>query len=440
MEKLFKLKEKGTTVQREIIAGLTTFLTMAYILAVNPGMLSGMFADAQTVVGMPWGGIFTATALSAAIATIVMAFAANLPVALAPGMGLNAFFVYTVVLGMGYSWQVALTAVFFEGILFMILSLFNVREAIIRAIPVNLKKAVAVGIGLFISLIGFANANIVVGDSGTIVGLGHLTSGVPLLALIGLVVIIVLYVLKVRGAILIGILVTTVIGIPMGITQPDGGWSNWTPFAMPEAPLFFKFDFSKIFSFDFFVIFFTFLFVDIFDTVGTLVGVTTQAGLIDKDGNIPRVKQALFADAVGTAVGAALGTSTVTSYVESSAGVAVGGRTGLTSLSTAVLFLLALFLSPLFLLIPGAATAPALIFVGFLMLQPVTGIDFTDPTEGIPAFLAIVMMPFAYSIADGIVYGVLSYVILKAATRKFKDISVITWVLFVVFILRFLTH
>jgi AGZA family xanthine/uracil permease-like MFS transporter len=439
MEKLFKLQEKGTTYQREIVAGLTTFLTMAYILAVNPGILSGRFANpsAEAIVGMPWGGIFTATALSAAIATIVMAFAANLPVALAPGMGLNAFFVYTVVLKMGYSWQIALTAVFLEGILFMVLSLFNVREAIIKAIPANMKKAVAVGIGLFIALIGFSNANIVVGGTGTVVELGNLTSGAPLLALIGLVIIIVLYVLKVPGSILIGILATTIIGIPMGITQPPDGWSNWTPFAKPDAPLFFKFDFSNVLSFDFFVIFFTFLFVDIFDTVGTLVGVTTQAGLIDKDGNIPRVKEALFADAVGTSVGAALGTSTVTSYVESSAGVAAGGRTGLTSLTTAVLFLLALFLSPLFLLIPSAATAPALIFVGFLMLQPVTSIDFKDPTEGIPAFLAIVMMPFAYSIADGIVYGVISYVILKAATRKFQDISVITWVLFVIFILRF---
>jgi AGZA family xanthine/uracil permease-like MFS transporter len=437
MEKLFKLQEKGTTCQREIVAGLTTFLTMAYILAVNPGMLSGMFADAVEKVGMPWGGIFTATALSAAIATIVMAFAANLPVALAPGMGLNAFFVYTVVLGMGYSWQIALTAVFLEGILFMILSLFDVREAIIKAIPANMKKAVAVGIGLFIALIGFANAGIVVGDSGTIVGLGNITSGSALLALVGLVIIIVLYVLKIPGAILLGILATTIIGIPMGITKPLDGWSNWTPFAIPDAPLLFKFDFSMILSFDFFVIFFTFLFVDIFDTVGTLVGVTTQAGLIDKDGNIPHVKQALLADAIGTYVGAALGTSTVTSYVESSAGVAAGGRTGLTSLTTAVLFLLALFLSPLFLLVPGAATAPALIFVGFLMIQPVTSIDFNDPTEGIPAFLAIVMMPFAYSIADGIVYGILSYVILKAATRKFQDISIITWVIFVIFILRF---
>jgi AGZA family xanthine/uracil permease-like MFS transporter len=437
MEKLFKLKENGTTYQREVVAGLTTFLTMAYILAVNPGMLSGRFDGLETVIGMPWGGIFTATALSAAIATIIMAFAANLPVALAPGMGLNAFFVYTVVLRMGYPWQLALTAVFLEGILFIILSLFNVREAIIKAIPANLKKAVAVGIGLFIALIGFSNAGIVVGDTGTIVGLGNLTSGSALLAIIGLIIIVVLYSLNVPGSILIGILATTIIGIPMGVTIiPE----SWSPVSTPAAPLLFKFNFSEILSFKFFVVFFTFLFVDIFDTIGTLVGVTTQAGLIDKDGNIPRVKQALLADAVGTVAGAALGTSTVTSYVESSAGVAAGGRTGFTSLVTAILFLLALFLSPIFLLIPAAATAPALIMVGFLMMKPVTNIDFTDPTEGIPAFLAIVMMPFAYSIAEGIVYGVLSYVILKAATRKFSDITIVTWVLFVIFILRFFLH
>jgi len=432
MEKLFKLQEKGTTVQREIVAGLTTFLTMAYILAVNPGML-GILGN-----GMTPGAVFTATAIASAIATLVMAFFANLPVALAPGMGLNAFFTFTVCTVMEIPWQVALTAVFLEGILFMILSLFNVREAIIKAIPVNMKKAVAVGIGLFIALIGFKNANIIVADPSTLVKLGdlfqeNLING-ALLALIGLVIIIVLYALKVPGSILIGILATTIIGIPMGITNIPEGWKL---FRIPDAPLLFQFDFSRILSFDFFVIFFTFLFVDIFDTVGTLVGVSTQAGLIDKDGNIQNVKQALFADAVGTSVGAALGTSTVTSYIESSAGVAAGGRTGLTSFTTAILFLLALFLSPLFLLIPSAATAPALIFVGFLMIQPVITIDFKDPTEGIPAFLAIVMMPFAYSIAEGIVYGILSYVILKVATRKFKDISVVTWVLFVIFILRF---
>jgi len=427
MEKFFELREKNTTVQREVFAGITTFLTMAYILAVNPNMLG-------SIPGMPKEAIFTATAIASAIATIVMAFAANLPVALAPGMGLNAFFTYTVVFGMGYSWQVALTAVFLEGILFVILSLFNVREAIIKAIPKNLKKAVAVGIGLFIALIGFKNAGIVVNDAGTIISFASITSGAPLLAIIGLVIIAVLYVAKIPGSVLIGIILTTIIGIPMGITHIDG----FRPFSVPAAPLFFQFDFSPatIFTFKFFTVFFTFLFVDIFDTVGTLVGVTTQAKLIDDRGNIPNVKEALLSDAVGTVAGAALGTSTVTSYIESSAGVSAGGRTGLTSLTTGILFLLALFLSPFFLLIPSAATAPALIFVGFLMLQPVTGIDFSDPTEGIPAFLTIVIMPFAYSIADGIVYGIISYVILKFAGRKSKDVSLITWVLFVVFILH----
>jgi AGZA family xanthine/uracil permease-like MFS transporter len=428
MEKIFQLKKHGTTVSREIMAGLTTFLTMAYILAVNPGML-GSIGN-----GMTPGAVFTATAIASAIATICMAFLAKLPVALAPGMGLNAFFTYTVVFGMGYSWQLALTAVFLEGILFIVLSLFNVREAIVNAIPPNLKKAVAVGIGLFIALIGFSNSGIITGGGGTILGLGNLAEPGILLALIGLIIIIVLYSLKVPGAILIGILGTTIIGIPMGITNIAQGWK---PFDVPDAPLFFKFDFSKVLSFEFFTVFFTFLFVDIFDTVGTLVGVTTQAGLIDKNGRIPRLKQAFLADAIGTVSGAALGTSTVTSYVESTAGVAAGGRTGLTALSTGVLFLLALLFSPIFLLIPGAATAPALIFVGFLMMAPVVDIDFKDPTEGIPAFMAIVMMPFAYSIADGIVYGLLTYVILKIATFKLKDINIVTWLLFIIFILRF---
>jgi len=431
MEKLFQLSKHGSTVRKEILAGLTTFLTMAYILAVNPGML-GLIGN-----GMTPGAVFTATALASAIATICMAFTANLPVALAPGMGLNAFFTFTVVMGMGYTWQLALTAVFLEGILFIVLSLFNVREAIIKAIPSNLKKAVAVGIGLFIALIGFANAGIVVNDSGTIIGLGNIADPHPLLALVGLIIIVILYSVKVPGAILIGIIGTTVISIIFKVTTIPQGWS---PFSMPDAPLFFQFEWHNILTFKFFTVFFTFLFVDIFDTVGTLVGVATQAQIIDEDGNIPRVKQALLSDAVGTVAGAVLGTSTVTSYIESSAGVAAGGRTGLTALTTGVLFLLALILSPLFLLIPGFATAPALIFVGFLMMAPVVDINFKDPTEGIPAFLAIVMMPFAYSIAEGIVYGVLAYVLLKVATGKFKDIPVVTWVLFVVFVFRFFLH
>lgn len=432
MEKLFKLQAHGTTIRTEVLAGITTFLTMAYILAVNPGILSA--------AGMNPNMVFTATALSAAIATLVMAFMANLPIALAPGMGLNAFFAFTVVIGMGYSWEIALTAVFLEGILFIILSFFKVREAIINSIPMNLKRAVAVGIGLFITLIGMSNAGIIVANQATLVGLGTITSGTALLAFIGLIIMAVLYVKKVPGSILLGILITALIGIPMGITAPHGGWENWTLLSKPASPYFFNFDFSAVLSLKFFTVFFAFLFVDIFDTVGTLVGVTTQAGLTDKDGKIPRVKQALLADAIGTTVGAALGTSTVTSYVESSSGVAAGGRTGLTSLVTGGLFVLALLFSPLFLLIPGAATAPALILVGFLMMRPVVSIDFTDPTEGIPAFLAIIMMPFCYSIAEGIVFGVLSYVILKVFTGKYKHISPVTWIIFVIFILRFFMH
>jgi AGZA family xanthine/uracil permease-like MFS transporter len=291
-----------------------------------------------------------------------------------------------------------------------------------------------VGIGLFIALIGFDNADVIVGDAGTLVGLGNVTSGPPLVALIGLIVISILHVLKIPGSILIGIIITTIVGIPFGVTQIPEGWS---PFSLPAAPLFFKFDFSAVLGFKFFTVFFTFLFVDIFDTIGTLVGVTTQAGLVGKNEEIPNVKQALLSDAIGTVAGAALGTSTVTSYVESTAGVAVGGRTGLTALTTGVLFLVALFLSPLFLLIPSAATAPALVIVGFFMMRSVTGINFTDPTEGIPAFLTILIMPLAFSIAEGIVYGILSYVVLKLVSGKLKDISAVTWVLCVVFILRF---
>jgi AGZA family xanthine/uracil permease-like MFS transporter len=428
LEKLFRLKENNTTIRREILAGLTTFLTLAYILAVHPGMLG------EIGNGMTPGAVFTATAISSAIATFVMAFAANLPIALAPGMGLNAFFTYTVVFGMGYSWQVALTAVFIEGALFVILSLFNVREAIVKAIPPSLKKAVPVGIGLFIALIGLSNAGVVVGSGNTIIGLGDLGAATPLLAIVGFAIVIVLHALKIPGAILIGILATTIIGIPLGVTVFPQGWS---PIGSPESPLFFRFDFSAVLSFKFFMVLLTFLFVDIFDTVGTLVGVTTQAGLSDKNGNIPRVKQAFLADAVGTVAGSALGTSTVTSFVESTTGIAAGGRTGLTALSTGVFFLLALFLSPVFLLIPSAATAPALIFVGFLMVKSVTSIDFTKPAEGIPAFLCIIMIPFAYSIAEGIVYGALSFVILKVATRKLSDITLVMWILFIIFTLRF---
>lgn len=436
MEKFFKLQERNTTVSKEIIGGITTFLAMAYILAVNPSILSAS--------GMSWGAVFTATALSAAIATFVMAFCANLPVALAPGLGLNAFFTYTVVLGMGCTYQLALTAVLLEGILFIILSLCGVREAIIKSVPEGLKKAVAVGIGLFIAIIGLANAGIVSTETGTLIGYVNFTMAnkTAIVAVIGLILTIVLYTLKVPGAILIGIIVTTIVGIPFGVTTiPE----NFRPLSAPSAPTVFAFDFKGIFcttagkfSFavigQFFVIFFTFLFTDLFDTIGTLLGVAEQGNLKDSNGEVQNVKGALMADAVGTAVGACLGTSTVTSFVESSSGVAAGARTGLASVTTGILFLLALFLSPLFFLIPSAATAPALIFVGYLMMKSVVEIKFDDPTEGIPAFITIMTMPFSYSIAKGIQWGIISYVIAKCAGKKFKEIPVVTWILAVIFL------
>lgn len=425
MEKLFKLRERGTTVSREVVAGITTFLAMAYILAVNPGILS----DA----GMSFGPVFTATAVSSAIATLVMAFLANLPVALAPGMGLNAFFTYTVVIGMGCSWQFALTAVLVEGILFIILSLVGIREAIIRSIPASLRKAVAVGIGLFIALIGLSNAGVTSSSLGTIIGFVTLNTSNPaaLVAILGLIVTIVLYVLNVPGSILIGIAVTTVIGIPFGVTTVPSGFS---PVSLPSAPYFLQFEWTDVLSLKFFIVFFTFLFTDMFDTIGTLMGVSEQAGLTDKNGNIPNAKGALLADAVGTVAGAMLGTSTVTSFVESSSGVAAGGRTGLASVVTAVFFLLALFFSPLFALIPSAATAPALIFVGFLMMKSVSSIDFSELTEGIPSFITIMVMPFGYSIAKGISWGIIAYVICKVAGKKAKEIPLVTWILAAFFV------
>lgn len=423
MEKFFKLQERGTTVSKEVIGGITTFLAMAYILAVNPGMLSE--------TGMPFGGVFTATAVASAIATLVMAFMANLPVALAPGMGLNAFFTYTVCFGMGCTWQFALTAVLIEGLVFILLSVFGVREAIIKSIPASLRKAVAVGIGLFICLIGLTNAGITASDTGTIIGFVNFNVSTALVAIIGLIITIVLFVLNVPGAILIGIALTTIVGIPFGVTTiPEG----WKPVSMPEAPLLFEFEWSSVLTGKFFIVFFTFLFTDLFDTIGTLMGVTEQAKLVDKDGNIPNAKGALLADAIGTVAGACLGTSTVTSFVESSSGVAAGARTGLSSVVTAIMFLLALFFTPLFALIPSAATAPALIFVGFLMMKSVSSIDFEDLTEGIPAFITIMVMPFAYSISKGIAFGMIAYVICKIAGKKAKEIPVVTWILAAVFI------
>lgn len=427
LNRFFKLKENHTTVKTEILAGITTFMTMAYILAVNPDILS--------VTGMDKNALFTATALSALVATLVMALVARLPFALAPGMGLNAFFAFTVVLGMGYSWQFALTAVFLEGIIFLILTAFNIRELIVNAIPLSLKHAVSAGIGLFIAFIGLQNSGLIVNNDAVLVGLGDMGSPSVLIAIGGIVLTAVLLALKVKGALLIGIFVATIAGIPVGVTHLPEGHLVDTPPSL--APIFWKFDFSQVFSFDMLIVLFTFLFVDMFDTVGTLVGVSSKAGMLDKDGKVPRVKQALFADAVGTTFGAILGTSTVTTYVESASGVAEGGKTGLTSLTTAALFLVALFFAPLFTMVPAAATAPALVLVGFFMMSPILNINFDDFSESIPAFITIIMMPLAYSIAEGIVFGMLSYVLLKVLTGKFKDLSPVMIVLAILFILKF---
>lgn len=426
LEKTFKLKEHHTDTKTEILAGITTFMTMAYILIVNPLILS----DA----GMDFGAVFTATALSSIIATLVMAFYANYPFALAPGMGLNAFFAYGIVLGMGYSWQMALAAVFIEGIIFILLTLFNVREAIVNAIPMNLKHAVSVGIGLFIAFIGLSNAGVVISYEATIVSLGDMTSPGAIMALVGLVITGILLAKGIRGALLIGIFATTIIGIPLGMTTLPSSIISAPP---SLSPILFQFDFSRLFSLDMLIILFTLLFVDMFDTLGTLVGVADKAEMLDKDGTLPKAKQALFADAVGTTAGACLGTSTVTTYVESAAGVAEGGRTGLTALSTAGMFAVALLLSPLFIMIPGAATAPALILVGLFMMSPIKKINMEDYTEAIPAFLTIIMMPLTYSIADGIVFGMVSFTALKLLTGKMKDVSLIMIVLSVLFIIKF---
>ncbi len=425
MCKFFKLKERETTVSREIIGGITTFLAMSYILAVNPGILSQS--------GLDWGAVFSATSISATIATLVMAFCANLPIALAPGLGLNAFFTYTVVLSMGCTPAFALTAVFVEGILFILLSVFGVRTLIMESIPRSLRKAVAVGIGLFVALIGLTNAGITSGDTGTLIGFVNFDGehAPAIVAMLGLVITIALYMLKVPGAILIGIIITTVIGIPFGVTSvPDG----FKPFSTPKAPHLFMFEWKNILTLKFFVVFFTFLFTDLFDTIGTLFGVTEQAGLASRETGIVGGRKALMADAIGTVIGACLGSSTVTSFVESSAGVAAGARTGLASVVTAFLFLVSIFLSPLFALIPAAATAPALIFVGFLMMSSIGDINFKDPVEGVPAFITIIVMPFAYSIAKGIQFGMIAFVLCNIFAKKAKVVPVVTWVLTFVFL------
>ncbi|WP_069650895.1 NCS2 family permease [Caloranaerobacter ferrireducens] len=427
LERTFKLKEHNTNVKTEIIAGITTFMTMAYILVVNPLILS----DA----GMDKGAVFTATVLSSFIAIMVMALYANYPFALAPGMGLNAFFAYTVVLTMGYSWKFALTAVLLEGIIFIILTLFEIREAILNCIPLNIKHAVSVGIGLFIAFIGLVNAGIVVNSDATLVTLGSIKNPTVILALIGLVISGILLARGVKGALLIGILITTIIGIPLGVTPMPQSIISAPPSLKPIA---FKFAFDKVFTLDMLIVLFTFLFVDMFDTIGTLVGVASKADMLEKDGKLPKAKQALFADAVGTTVGACLGTSTVTTYVESASGVAEGGRTGLTALTTGILFLLSLLFAPLFTIVPAAATAPALIIVGLFMMSPIMKVDLNDFTEAIPAFLTIIMMPLTYSIAEGLVFGILSYAVLKLLTGRGKEVSPLMYILAVLFVLKLL--
>lgn len=454
LEKIFHLKENKTDVKTEVIAGITTFMTMAYILAVNPNILEAS--------GMDRGAIFTATALSAFIATCLMALLSNYPFVLAPGLGLNAYFAYTVVLTMGYTWQQALAAVFAEGIIFIVLSLTNVREAIFNSIPMNLKHAVSVGIGLFIAFIGLQNAKIVVNSDSTLVtifsfkgsaadGTFHSLGITVLLALIGLLITSVFLVKNIKGGILWGILLTWALGILCQFTglyvpDPELGFYSLLPdfsngISIPSmAPTFMKMDFSIMASLDFFVIMFAFLFVDMFDTLGTLIGVASKANMLDKDGKLPKIKGALLSDAVGTSVGAICGTSTVTTFVESASGVAEGGRTGLTAIVAAILFGLSLFLSPIFLAIPSFATAPALIIVGFLMLTSIVKIDFNDYTEAIPCFIAIIAMPFLYSISEGIAMGVISYVVINlvAGKAKEKKISVLMYILAIIFVLKYI--
>ena len=426
LKKLFGFDPAKTTVKTEIIAGITTFLTMSYILAVNPSRFSDL--------SMPGGAVFTSTALAAIIGCLAMAFIGKLPFGLAPGMGLNAFFVYSVCLGMGYPWQFALTAVLIEGLVFIILTITNVREAIVNAIPASLRNAIGAGIGLFIAFIGLSSAGIVVNDESTLVALGDITSGSALLAFIGIILTGFLYIKKVPGAILLGIILTMIIGIPLGVTEFQGVLSH------PESikPIFCQFQFDKIWSLDMLAVVFTFLFIDMFDTVGTLVGVCTKANMVDEKGNIARLKHAFMADAIATTSGAFLGTSTTTTYVESAAGVAQGGRSGLTALVIAGCFAIALFFSPLFLSIPSAATAPALVLVGIMMMEPVTKIKFDNFSESIPAFICIITMPLTYSISNGILIGMITYVILNIICGNFKKITAVMYILTVLFILKFI--
>lgn len=430
LQKLFGFDPAQNKVRTEIVAGITTFLTMAYILAVNPSIFAPLAGQ-----GMPTDAVFTATALAAIIGTLVMAFYAKKPFGLAPGMGLNAFFVFTVCLGMGYTWQFALTAVFLEGIIFILLTIFKIRELIVDAIPTGLKTAISAGIGLFIAFIGFKNCGIVVDDPATLVALGNFSDRATLLAIIGIIITGVLIIQKVRGGILWGILATTVIGIPMGITHFDGILS--TPPSV--APIFIQFEWHNIFTWDMLIVVFTFLFIDMFDTIGTVVGVSMKAYDIKEDGKIEGIGKVLMADAVATTAGACLGTSTTTTYVESAAGVGEGGRTGLTAFTIAICFALALFFAPLFLSIPTQATGPALILVGVMMCSGVSKIEWDNFSESIPAFVTMLLMPLCYSISDGIMLGIITYVVLNACTGKanLKKISVTMWVLAILFVLRY---
>ena len=430
MEKFFKLKENGTDVRTEIMAGITSFMTMAYILAVNPLILSES--------GMEFGKVFAATAIASAIGCLIMGLYANLPFALSAGMGLNALFAYTVCIGMGYSWRWALSAVFVEGIIFIIMTLTRIREAIITSIPANLKKAIGAGVGLFVAYIGLKNAGIIVSDPSNITALNpQWYSGTSGIAMLGLVITAILLAKKVKGALLIGIIITTLIGIPFGVTTYAGGTY------LPPAPYFFDFAFGEITAstrsiFDFVVIVFTFLYIDMFDTVGTLIACAGKSGIIKEDGSIPNANQALMADAIGTTTGSIFGTSTITTFVESSSGVAEGGRTGLTAITVGVLFLVSLFLEPLFGSIPSAATAPALIIVGVMMISPIKDINFDDLTEGVPAFLTIIFMICASSISDGIMFGILSFVVIKLFSGKHKELTAMTWIVAILFILKIL--
>ena len=426
LKKLFGFDPAKTTVKTEIIAGITTFLTMSYILAVNPSMFSEL--------SMPGGAVFTSTALAAIIGCVAMALIGKLPFGLAPGMGLNAFFVYSVCLGMGYPWQFALTAVLIEGLVFIILTITNVREAIVNAIPASLRNAIGAGIGLFIAFIGLSSAGVVVSDPSTLVTLGDITSGSALLAFIGIIIAGFLYVKNVPGAILLGIIITMIIGIPMGVTQFQGVFSH------PESikPIFMQFQLDKIWSLDMLSVVFTFLFIDMFDTVGTLIGVCTKANMVDEKGNIKRLKHAFMADSIATTAGAMLGNSTTTTYVESAAGVAQGGRSGLTALVVAGCFAISLFFSPLFLSIPSAATAPALVLVGLMMMEPVTKIKFDDFAESIPAFICIIAMPLTYSISNGILIGMITYVLMNMICGNFKKITPVMYILAVIFILNYI--